>query len=127
MRSIFTLDDYCGDIMISRDFVGVLLNQFEDYNNWARENGLHYWRLSQLIGKIREWQSWGYTENNAIIMAMRGYFQCRNVKEIKLSKPVYSRQLYKKYDLIQDKLLSRSSMHGMTYTEMNRKVAEFNW
>lgn len=127
MKGIFTLDDYVGVIMKSIDFVGILLSTFEDYNDWVRKNGWSYWRLVDIINEMRTYQWLGYNENNAIIMAIRSYFKCRPISEIRLSKPVYSRELYKKYDLIIKGQIFGTPKHGMTYKEMNNEVSKYKW
>lgn len=126
MRVIFTLDGFSGRYMDSRDFAQILLNRFEDYNYWLKNTKGHYWRIVDLLKNIRDYQKLGYNEDNAIIIAMRSYLQCRPMTEIKLEKPIYSRELYKKYNLIKGHIFS-TPKHGMTYKEMNREVSKYKW
>lgn len=126
MKSVFSLDGYIGEILQSKEFANLLLYEFEQYNNWAKVKGGPCLSLVTLFEEVKNYQSSGYNYYNSIIMALRSYFQCIPSSRIKLSKPVYSRELYREYDLVKGSLFSKY-VPGITYQDMNNIVNQYQW
>ncbi len=59
-------------------------------------------------------------------MTVRNFIQCSNGNNIKLKPAVYSKKLYKEYDLIMGTLCGRVK-YGQTYKEMNTFVKKYKW
>lgn len=126
LKSVLALDDYSTNYMNIKDFARVIMDSFENYNKWCQDNNLYYMRLTEFLDTIKEYESYGYGYFESIIMTVRNFIQCSSGRNIKLSKPIYSRKLYKEYDLVMGALCG-TYKHGQTYKEMNKFVNKYNW
>lgn len=126
LKSVLELDDYSTKYMDIHDICRIVLNAFEDYNLWRMKENMNYMRLSQFIGNIRRYKEWGYNEDESIIMVVRSFIQGIINSEICLRAPHYSKELYKKYDLVQGCLMGKYKP-GTTYKQMNKDVEKYNW
>lgn len=126
LKSVLALDGYFTNYMNIKDFARVIVNSFENYNKWCQDNDLHYMCLTEFLDTIKHYESCGYGYFESIIMTVRNFIQYSNKNNIKLNPPVYSRKLYKEYDLIMGKLCPVVK-HRQTYKEMNAFVKKYKW
>lgn len=126
LKSVLALDDYSTNYMNIRDIARIIMASFEDYNRWCQDNRLYYMRLTELLDSIKRYESYGYGYFESIIMTIGGFIQGCDKRYMKLMPPVYSKKLYKKYDLVLGELLAKHK-YGQTYKEMNGCVNSYNW
>lgn len=126
LKSVLALDDYSTNYMDIMDIARIIMNSFENYNKWCQDNNTYYMRLTEFLDNVKRYESYGYGYFESIIMTIRSFIQGSEKRYMKLVPPVYSKELYKKYDLVMGKLLGKHK-YGQTYKEMNDYVNSYNW
>lgn len=98
----------------------ILLRQFEEWNEWKRQNNLHYHSLVDIYLQVRDYKRlYDLTdETEAIIKFITSRFADIEGKYINfVTIPHYSRELFKK-GLCYSMMLGNVK-HGMTYKYQN--------
>lgn len=127
LKSILALDDYSTSYMNIADMASIIIGVFDTYNKWLGEtNNSNYLTIRNFINSCEEYKRYGYGLYESMIMVIRQQIQNADAKSICLSKPSYSKEIYKKYDLVLGDLLSWIK-HGQTYKQMNDYVKKYNW
>lgn len=126
LKSVLALDDYSTYYMNMKDFAVILLNRFEEYNLWCLQNKLHYISMSNFFSTVKRYKDYGYNDDSSVIMTIRSYFQSLSSDVCRLEKPVFSKNLRRKYGLVKGSLFS-GQKKGQTYAEMNRCTNDLRW
>lgn len=123
LRIVFALDGYPFAKKMG-DFLNIILTEFEPYYKWVREhnNGICF-NMQMLCKNAIDYETYNETHGHSVsfaecmFYAIAGFFRYRG-KDIRLEKPIYSRELRTKGLCFRQAY--RGNYHGMTYAEQNR-------
>lgn len=103
-----------------RDILCIVLNEMDGYNTWLFENKKQYLRIYDLYSDL--YDSMNYYDScdleEGIMRKIISFISNKESSEIKLSKPLYNRKLWK-YGLKFNGFFYKKK-NGMTYSEQNR-------
>lgn len=118
-KRILKLDGYPFVFSIE-DVVTIVLQQFEEFNNWSKDNRKHYVSLFDFYLRVRDFQKMYNFKSmdESVIQYVMSQFSNIEAKYLNISKPVYSRKLFK------EGLSYGNSKQGMTYKEQNKIVSK---
>lgn len=127
LQIVFGLDGYPFAKNMD-DFLNIVLTAFLPYNEWRQENGKKILTLLEIYSKAKSYEIYGnmhgyeVTVTDAVFYAIAGFFSDLSKEDIKLEKPIYSRELRTKGLCFRQTF--RKDYQGMTYAEQNRIVSE---
>lgn len=100
------------------DVVSILVNEFESYNNFCKENHLFHYTILTFLNRINDLTKYYNIDyQTAIVKVISSFFRDAEGKHINLKPPHYDRKLYKK-GLIFNSIFSIRKQ-GQTYKEQN--------
>lgn len=103
------------------DVLNILLAEMDRYNSWMIENKNHYLKFQSFYIQKEQYKQWPYNLNDdvATLKVIISFISQRSKSEIRLSKPIYNRKLFKN-GIIYD----HGGKIGMTYKEKNNIVSK---
>lgn len=123
LKIVFELDGYpLASTM--KSFLAIALTEFEPYYYWLREYNKKYCTIQMLCQnainyeKYNEIHGYSVTFSECMFYAIADFFRYIDNKDIRLKKPIYSRELRTKGLCFRQSF--RKDYHGMTYAEQNR-------
>lgn len=117
-KAILKLDGF-EFVRTIHDVVDILLHEFDRYNAFLRKTNPYasydFFKINKLINEKITLCKLNYEE--ALIEVIKAIFNNLSKSEIKLSKPIYSRKMFKQ-GIIFGGFISKNNI-GMTYKEQN--------
>lgn len=104
----------------------IVMNEFSSWNDWRREHNMPYLTLFDFYNEVRNYGMLYYEikdEDEVIVRFVMSSLACIQGELLTLTKPVYSRKLYKQDGLMFNVMIGKVKF-GMTYKEQNKISSE---
>ena len=127
VKHVLALDGY-EFISNYNDVLCILLSEIDRYNKYlysVNANTLNLFTFCKEISEEKNLWNKNISNEEAIVRVIANFLRYMDNKYIKLKRPVYDRELSKKYGLILQYFFCKSSQQGTTYKEMNRVANKY--
>lgn len=124
VKHVLALDGY-EFISNYNDVLCILLNEIDRYNKYldsVNANTLNLFKFCKEISEEKNLWHKDISNEEAIVRVIANFLRYMDNRYMKLKRPVYNRELIKKYGLTLPPVVSKQ---GTTYKEMNRFANEY--